>query len=227
MAKGPGDRKQVRGFTLIELLIVIAVLAVITSIGVPMYLEAVRTARTQKAVMELRSLSFAIDNFRLSNSMVLPLTLHQVGHGGRLDPWGNLYCYLNYESGTGDGLEWAVEAGLVNPASLTPLRTNTGGAVGGGRVGYAVPVDALIEPAPVVPVEGDPPPPNVRNSLYLNVTVDSVRRRDRFMFPLNSDYDLFSLGADRRTATSIGHPMSQDDVIRANDGGFFGVAARY
>jgi general secretion pathway protein G len=59
------------------------------------------------------------------------------------------------------------------------------------------------------------------------VTVEAVRRRDRYMFPLNTDYDLFSLGANRSTAVSLGQTLSQDDVIRANDGGFFGRASEY
>jgi general secretion pathway protein G len=47
------------------------------------------------------------------------------------------------------------------------------------------------------------------------------------MFPLNTDYDLFSLGANRATAVSVGQAVSLDDVIRANDGGFFGKASDY
>jgi general secretion pathway protein G len=47
------------------------------------------------------------------------------------------------------------------------------------------------------------------------------------MFPLNSDYDLFSLGADGRTTVSLGESVGLDDVIRANNGGYFGVASEY
>lgn len=63
--------------------------------------------------------------------------------------------------------------------------------------------------------------------LYTGVVVGTVRRRDRFMFPLNSDYDLFSLGPDSATAVGLGHTMSLDDVIRASDGAYFGTAADY
>ena len=53
------------------------------------------------------------------------------------------------------------------------------------------------------------------------------RRRDRYMFPLNTDYDLFSLGPDHQSATSLGEGIGLDDVIRANNGGFFGRASDY
>ena len=59
------------------------------------------------------------------------------------------------------------------------------------------------------------------------VDPETTRRRDRYMFPLNTDYDLFSLGFDGRTAVSLGDTLGRDDVIRANNGGFFGIAAEY
>ena len=54
-----------------------------------------------------------------------------------------------------------------------------------------------------------------------------TRRRDRYMFPLNTDYDLFSLGPNAQTTVSLGESLGQDDVIRANNGGFFGTASEY
>jgi general secretion pathway protein G len=52
-------------------------------------------------------------------------------------------------------------------------------------------------------------------------------RKDQFMVPLNSDYDLYSKGKDGRTQAQISLPFSLDDVIRANDGAFLGLAAKY
>jgi general secretion pathway protein G len=52
-------------------------------------------------------------------------------------------------------------------------------------------------------------------------------RRDQFLVPINSDYDLFSLGKDGRTNQVITHATSLDDVIRGNDGAFLGLAAKY
>ena len=95
------------GFTLLELMIVVAILATLASIGVPQYLAALQTARIGKAKHELRTISNAVDAFTANNQGVLPLTLYQVGFGGKRDPWGTPYCYLNYADGSGDGLDWA------------------------------------------------------------------------------------------------------------------------
>jgi general secretion pathway protein G len=52
-------------------------------------------------------------------------------------------------------------------------------------------------------------------------------RRDRFLVPINSTYDLYSLGKDGNSAAPLTAKASQDDIVRANDGGFIGLAARY
>jgi len=53
------------------------------------------------------------------------------------------------------------------------------------------------------------------------------KRKDRFMVPLNSDYDLYSKGKDGASVPPITAKSSQDDVIRANDGAFIGLASEY
>ena len=52
-------------------------------------------------------------------------------------------------------------------------------------------------------------------------------RKDRFLVPINSDYDLYSVGADGESKPTLQNPVSRDDVIRANDGGYIGLAERY
>ncbi len=52
-------------------------------------------------------------------------------------------------------------------------------------------------------------------------------RMDRSLHPLNSDYDLYSKGKDGKSAPAITAKISQDDIIRANDGRFVGLAANY
>lgn len=49
-------------------------------------------------------------------------------------------------------------------------------------------------------------------------------RKDQFLVPLNSDYDLYSKGADGQSKTPLNPPVSRDDVIRALDGAFVGLA---
>jgi len=52
-------------------------------------------------------------------------------------------------------------------------------------------------------------------------------RRDQFLVPINSDYDLYSRGRDGLTNRVLSHPASLDDVVRGNNGGFLGLAAKY
>ena len=52
-------------------------------------------------------------------------------------------------------------------------------------------------------------------------------RKDRFMVPLNTDYDLYSMGKDGKTKPPLTAADSHDDVIRANDGRFIGLASEY
>lgn len=64
---------------------------------------------------------------------------------------------------------------------------------------------------------------------YLNLVKngDSGARRDKNLLPLNSDFDLYSEGKDKDTRLPISHAKSLDDVLRANDGKFVGLAKKY
>jgi general secretion pathway protein G len=52
-------------------------------------------------------------------------------------------------------------------------------------------------------------------------------RKDHKLNPINSDFDLYSTGRDGQTKTQITNKDSLDDIIRANDGGFVGLARNY
>ncbi len=60
-----------------------------------------------------------------------------------------------------------------------------------------------------------PPPPN------------GAVRRDRNLNPLNSDYDLYSTGPDGRTQTQITGARARDNIIRAGNGGYIGLASEH
>lgn len=47
-------------------------------------------------------------------------------------------------------------------------------------------------------------------------------RRDRNLRPLNTDYDLYSVGKDGLSRNQLSHSESEDDVVRALDGSFVG-----
>ena len=49
-------------------------------------------------------------------------------------------------------------------------------------------------------------------------------RKDKFLVPLNSLYDLYSLGKDGESVPPLAAKASWDDIIMANDGGFVGLA---
>ena len=52
-------------------------------------------------------------------------------------------------------------------------------------------------------------------------------RKDRALNPINTDFDLYSVGPDGDTQVQLDNRVSLDDVIRARDGGFIGVAADF
>jgi len=52
-------------------------------------------------------------------------------------------------------------------------------------------------------------------------------RKDKNLHPLNSDFDLYSIGKDGKTNRPLTAKASHDDIIRANDGGYYGVASNY
>ena len=52
-------------------------------------------------------------------------------------------------------------------------------------------------------------------------------RKDHFLVPVNSDYDLYSKGKDGNSLPPFGAPVSWDDIVRANDGAYFGLASDY
>ncbi|MCD4716928.1 MAG: prepilin-type N-terminal cleavage/methylation domain-containing protein [Desulfobacterales bacterium] len=65
---------------------------------------------------------------------------------------------------------------------------------------------------------------------YLNfatVTNYQGARKDQFLKPLSSDYDLYSKGKDGQSLKHLNAEVSQDDVLRANDGRFIGLASEF
>ena len=52
-------------------------------------------------------------------------------------------------------------------------------------------------------------------------------RKDHKLAPLNSDYDLYSVGPDGLTQAQLSASVSRDDTVRARNGGFLGTAADF
>jgi general secretion pathway protein G len=66
---------------------------------------------------------------------------------------------------------------------------------------------------------------------YLNIADDphwhGKCRRDRKLNPLNTDFDLYSMGEDGKTKLPLTAKESHDDIVRANNGAFIGLGADY
>jgi general secretion pathway protein G len=52
-------------------------------------------------------------------------------------------------------------------------------------------------------------------------------RKDKNLNPINTQYDLYSKGADGQSKLPLTAPVSQDDVILAYDGNYIGLASKF
>ena len=66
---------------------------------------------------------------------------------------------------------------------------------------------------------------------YLNILAagpgKGAFRKDGKLNPLNSDFDLFSVGADGESMGPLSAAKSRDDIVRANNGAFIGLGENY
>ena len=67
---------------------------------------------------------------------------------------------------------------------------------------------------------------------YLNIADGDIKgkgslRKVRFLNPLNSDFDLYSMGADGKSKPALTAKDSQDDILRTNNGGFIGLVSDF
>jgi general secretion pathway protein G len=76
---------------------------------------------------------------------------------------------------------------------------------------------------------GDRRDPWGRAYQYYNVAANGRghARKDRALNPINSDFDLYSMGPDGQTHVQVSNRQSDDDVLRANNGAYVGLGADY
>ncbi len=150
----PADWLDKAGFTIVELLLVMAIFGTLAAIALPLYAQALDTARVARAIGDVRAMGRDLKSYEVVSGQ-LPDTLAQADLSHFLDPWGRPYVYLRI----------------------------AGGKAGKGAV-----------------------------------------RKDHKLNPINSDFDLYSVGKDGVTKIQLTNKDSLDDVVRANDGGFTGLA---
>jgi general secretion pathway protein G len=66
--------------------------------------------------------------------------------------------------------------------------------------------------------------------IYLSFTGlkgKGAMRKDKNLVPINTEYDLYSVGPDGESVPPLTAKNSRDDIVMANDGGFIGVASDY
>ena len=86
--------------------------------------------------------------------------------------------------------------------------------------------DLLADLAVVIPLDPWGTPYS-----YLNIVTagpgNGQFRKDKNLNPLNTDYDLYSSGKDKDSAGPLNAKQSRDDIVRANNGAFLGLAEDY
>jgi len=85
-------------------------------------------------------------------------------------------------------------------------------------------------PSALTEVANLPVDPWGRSYVYVDLTAVQGKgkaRKDRKLNPLNSDFDLYSVGKDGATKVQISNRDSLDDVLRANDGAFIDLASKF
>jgi general secretion pathway protein G len=153
-------KTHIPGFTLIEVMIVIAIVGILTSIGVPNYIKYREKAQIEVAITEMRFIEKEIATY-VTEKGALPEDLNEIGMDKVLDPWGRPYNYLRFQ-----GSDEAQK-------------------------------------------------------------VKGKARKDHSLVPINSDFDLYSVGKDGKSASPLTAKISQDDIVRANNGGFVGLVSNY
>lgn len=93
------------------------------------------------------------------------------------------------------------------------------------RNNNALPAD-LVELGIEVPLD-----PWGRPYAYFNIATagngKGQFRKDKNLNPLNTDFDLYSLGEDGASSSPLTAKSSRDDIVRANNGAYIGLGEDY
>lgn len=68
------------------------------------------------------------------------------------------------------------------------------------------------------------------NYRYLNIETAKGKgklRKDHSLVPINTDFDLYSMGKDGSSVSPLTAKASRDDIVRGSNGAFIGLASNY
>jgi len=149
-------RIQKAGLTIIELMLVLGLVGVLAAIAMPKYANYRERIKQSTAILDIKVIQAMVSDYAASGGS-FPASLADIGNGGKLDPWGNAYQYVDLTSVKGHG----------------------------------------------------------------------KARKDHKLNPINSDFDLYSMGKNGVSKTQLTQKDSLDDIVRARDGAFVGLAADF
>jgi prepilin-type N-terminal cleavage/methylation domain-containing protein len=127
------------GFTLIEIMIVVAILAIISAIAIPLYLGHIREARFSAALDDIRQMQLILDDlagddnlaaldadseeergvYRVTANGAIVLDAVGAAPAGSepwLDPWGRIYRYRRADDTSQDYVLFSQGADSGDPA---------------------------------------------------------------------------------------------------------------
>lgn len=202
------ERRFARGrgaYTLVEISIALAIVGILAGVAGTRYMTYLDRARTARVIVELQYIAAQIDPAG-DEYASWPATLAAAGIT-TLDPWGRPYQYLLIAGNLPRGLAESPDA--LPPVAAPP--SGAGGGGGGGSVGGSGGGSG----------GGSPNRGSVGGSIMGSV------RKDRFLAPINTDFDLYSMGPDGDSKSQLNAKASRDDIIRAANGAYFGVASGF
>lgn len=235
------------GFTLMELMIVVAIIGILGGIAVPAYLTYLEKARIARSIAEIRHIEKSVKLFYVTTERY-PLTLAEVSADMIRDPWGTPYQYLNVMTVAAaepndrsvlaqNGLDfwsWFVPSSAHATQSSNRGNGNgNGGSGGNGGGGSNSGKGNGQGSAKSNNAQSSSPQSSGQPASEPSGNAGSVPsaglgpRKDRFGVQLNTDFDLFSMGKNRESADSLATPKSYDDIVRASDGSFVGLASDF
>lgn len=147
------------GYTLIEVCICVAIIGILSAIGVQHFINYRYRAQIVVCISEIKFIETAISDY-LTEKGELPDSLADIRLSAMVDPWGKPYQYLRIDGGKSPG-------------------------------------------------------------------INGKRRRDKNANPVNADFDLYSMGRDGKTAAQFTAKNARDDIVRANDGAYCGLAENH